>query len=97
MIFVVSCCYNITTSQNGVLLLKDNTLFVFGGKVVKITHLGVESKALVWRLKRNVAGKWLWNFEHEEKIQFESHQMLAGSYTVINDDLNQDWNCTEDN
>jgi hypothetical protein len=51
-----------------VLIPKDNTLFGVGDKMVKITHLGVESKALVWRLGRNVVGKWLWNFEHEEMI-----------------------------
>lgn len=68
MRFVVTCCYSITISQNVVLIPKDNTLFGVGDKMVKITHLGVESKALVWRLGRNVVGKWLWNFEHEEMI-----------------------------
>jgi hypothetical protein len=77
MRFVVTCCCNITNSQSGVLFFKDNTLFVVGDKVVKITHLVVESKALVWRLERNAAIKWLWNFEHKEKIQFESHQLSA--------------------
>jgi hypothetical protein len=56
--------------------------------MVKIVHLRVESKALVWRLGRNVVGKWLWNFEHEEKIQVESHQLSTRSYIVINDDPN---------
>jgi hypothetical protein len=43
-------------------------LFVVGDKVVIIEHLGVESKALKWRLGRDANGKWLWNFEHKEKI-----------------------------
>jgi hypothetical protein len=66
-----------------------DTLFVVGDKVVKIEHSGVESKVLMWRLGRYANGRWLWNFEHEERIQYESHQLLIRSYIVINDDPNQ--------
>jgi hypothetical protein len=91
MRFLVTCCCSITISQSEVLFPKDNTLFVVGDKMVKLVHLGVESKALVWRLGKNVVGKWVWNFEQKEKIQFESCQLSARSYIVINDDPNQDW------
>jgi len=45
-----------------------DTLFVVHDKMVKIEHSRVKSKALVWRLGKDVNGRWLWNFEHEEKI-----------------------------
>ncbi len=72
-------------------------MFVVGDKMVKIGHLRVESKALVWRPGRNVPRKWLWNFEHEENIKFESRQLSTRSYIVINDDPNHDWSCIKDN
>lgn len=65
-------------------------LFASGDKVIKVEHAGVESKILVWRLGRRIDGKWKWNFEHEEKVQYEAHQQSIGSHTVINDDPNKD-------
>ncbi len=38
--------------------------------------------------KKN-GGKWLWNFEHEEKMQYERHHLSKGNYIVINDYPNQ--------
>jgi hypothetical protein len=64
--------------------------FVVGDKIVRIEHSRTESKALVWRLGRNIDGKWLWNFEHGERIQYEFHQLFVGSYVIINDDPNQE-------
>jgi hypothetical protein len=55
-------------------------------KIVKIEHSRMESKALVWQLGRNTDGEWLWNFEHDERIQYEFHQLFAQSYVIINDD-----------
>jgi hypothetical protein len=31
-------------------------------------HSRVESKALVWKMGKDIDGKWLWNFEHDEKV-----------------------------
>ncbi len=42
-------------------------LFASGDKVVKLEHIGIESKVFVWRLGRKVNREWKWNFEHEEK------------------------------
>jgi hypothetical protein len=42
-------------------------LFASGDKVIKVEHVGVESKILVWRLGKKIDGKWRWNFEREEK------------------------------
>jgi hypothetical protein len=67
-----------------------NVLFVVGDKVIRIEHYGVESKTLVWRLGRNAKGSWLWNFEHDEKMQYESHQLSIGSYIMITDDTDHD-------
>jgi hypothetical protein len=35
----------------------NNFLFV-GDKIIKVKHAGVESKALVWRLGKDVDGEW---------------------------------------
>jgi hypothetical protein len=48
-------------------------LFVVKDKVVRIKHTIAEYKVLVWRLGRNSDGEWLWNFEHEEKMQYVRH------------------------
>jgi hypothetical protein len=58
-------------------------LFANGDKVVKLEHIGIESKVLVWRLGRKVDRKWRWNFEHEEKVHYETHQLIVGSYTMF--------------
>jgi len=71
-------------------LLRIDALFVVGNKMVRIEHFGVELKALVWRLGQNAKGSWLWNFEHDEKIQYESHQLSIGSYIMIVNDLDHD-------
>jgi hypothetical protein len=31
-------------------------------------HSRIESKALVWKMGTDIDGKWLWNFEHDEKV-----------------------------
>jgi hypothetical protein len=59
-------------------------------KLVKVEYAEVESKVLVWRLGKKNGKKWLWNFEHEEKMQYEKHQLSKGEYTMINDDPNQE-------
>jgi hypothetical protein len=69
--------------------MTTNMLFIVGEKIIKIEHLGMESKALVWRLGKNTNGEWLWKFEHDDRIQYESHQLSIGSYLVINDDPNK--------
>jgi hypothetical protein len=65
-----------------------NVLFTIGDKVVKVEHVGVEFKVLVWRLGRKNDGKWLCNFKHKEKMHYETHQLSIGAYIVINDDPN---------
>jgi hypothetical protein len=65
-------------------------LFANGDKVVKLEDIGIESKVLVWRLGRKVDREWRLNFEHEEKVHYETHQLFVGSYIVLNDDPNQD-------
>jgi hypothetical protein len=45
---------------------------------------------MLWRLGRNLDGKWLWNFEHDDKVQYESHQLSIEMYIVVNDDPSQD-------
>lgn len=65
-------------------------LFANGDKVVKLEHIGIEFKVLVWRLGRKVDREWRWNFEHKEKVHYEIHQLFVGSYTVFNDDPKQD-------
>jgi len=45
-----------------------DVLFNSKDKVVRIEHVGVESKVLVWRLGKKSDKDWLWNFEHEEKM-----------------------------
>lgn len=72
-------------------ILGIDVLFGIGDKIIRIKHLGAESKVLVWRLGRNINGKWFWNFEHDEKIQYESHQLFARSYVIINDDPDQEF------
>jgi hypothetical protein len=42
-----------------------DVLFTIGDKVVKVEHIEVESKVLVWRLGRKNDGKWLHNFKHK--------------------------------
>jgi hypothetical protein len=46
-------------------------LFDVGDNVVRVEHSNIESKALVWRLGRNLEGEWLWNFKHEKKMHYE--------------------------
>ncbi len=46
-------------------------LFTSGDRVIRIEHLNVEYKVLVWRLGRRTNGEWKWNFEHKEKVQYE--------------------------
>jgi len=65
-----------------------DVLFTIGDKVVKVEHIEVESKFLVWRLGRKNDGKWLCNFKHKEKMHYETHQLSIGAYTVINGDPN---------
>jgi hypothetical protein len=71
-------------------ILGIDVLFAISDKIIRIEHLGAESKVLFWRLGRNTNGKWFWNFEHDERIQYVSHQLSAGSYVIINDDPNQE-------
>jgi hypothetical protein len=56
-----------------------DVLFIIGDKVVKVEHARVESKVLVWSLGKKNGGKWLWNFEHEEKMKYEKHQLQKES------------------
>jgi hypothetical protein len=59
-------------------LPRIDNLFIVGNKVVRVEHLGIKSKALVWRL-----GRWLWNFEHDDKVQYESQSECALWLTKI--------------
>jgi hypothetical protein len=54
-----------------VFFLGVDKLFDVGDKVVQVEHSNIESKALVWRLGRNLEGEWLWNFKHEKKMHYE--------------------------
>jgi len=40
----------------------------------------------VWKLGKKNGKEWLWNFEHEEKMHYEKHQLSKGEYTMIHDD-----------
>lgn len=40
----------------------------------------------MWKLGKKNGREWLWNFEHEEKMHYEKHQLSKGEYTMINDD-----------
>jgi hypothetical protein len=62
-------------------------LFV-GDKIIRVEHVGIESKVLVWKLGKDVDGEWQWNFEHEERMYYEPHQLPKGAYIVINNDPN---------
>jgi hypothetical protein len=68
--------------------IRIDVLFAIGDKVVKVEHVGVEFKVLVWRLGRNKDGKRLCNFKHKEKMHYETHQLSNEAYTMINDDPN---------
>jgi hypothetical protein len=63
-------------------------LFASGDKVIRVEHVDAKYKILVCKLGRRIDGQWRWNFEHEEKVQYEAHQLSIGSHTVINDDPN---------
>lgn len=65
-----------------------DVLFTIGDKVVKVEHVMVEFKVLVWRLGRKNHEKWLCNFKHKEKMHYETHQLSIEAYTMINDDIN---------
>ncbi len=54
--FVVTYCCSFNFSLSKSFFLEIEMLFVVGDKVVRIEHSRVESKALVWRLGRNVDG-----------------------------------------
>ncbi len=71
------------------ILPRIDKLFTNGDKIVKLEHIGIESKILVWRLGRKVDREWRWNFEHEEKMHYETHQLFVKSYIVFNDDPNR--------
>jgi hypothetical protein len=71
-------------------LPRIDNLFIVGNKVVRVEHVGIKSKAFVWRLGRSLDGKWLWNFEHDDKVQYESHQLSIGMCIVVNKDPSHD-------
>jgi hypothetical protein len=56
-------------------ILGIDVLFGISDKIIRTKHSGAKSKVLVWRLGRNTNGKWFWNFEHDERIHYESHQL----------------------
>jgi len=74
--------------QVRVFFIGIDVLFTIGDKVVKVEHIKVEFKVLVWRLGKKNDGKWLHNFKHEERMHYETHQLSIGAYSMINDDPN---------
>jgi len=62
-----------SSSLNKIISFRIDNLFIVGNKVVRVEHVGIKSKALVRRLGKCLDGRWLWNFEHDDKVQYESH------------------------
>jgi hypothetical protein len=41
-------------------------------------------------LGKDYKGEWLWNFEHDDEIEYGLQQLFVGSFLVFNDGLNQE-------
>jgi hypothetical protein len=65
---MVAYGYCVTYHKVRFFFLGIDALFNSKDKIVRIEHVGVESKNFVWRFGKNSDKDWLWNFEHEKKM-----------------------------
>ncbi len=62
---------------------------------MQVEHIGGKSRVLTWTLGKDFEGEWEWNFEHENKMHYGLQYLFVGSFIVLNDDPNQNMECTK--